>query len=350
MERISYSIDDIAKEIPSSTDGSGTNLSLTSVYDDIKNARIEEDDKLSFGIWERELKKANWELVEALTFEIIRDKSKDLQLVGWLIESLVILDGFKGIAKGMEILKTFLEFFWQSCYPKAEDETSDEEQKFRILNWIYESVNKRATLIPFIFHGQDEQINLYNHDYACELLATTKRSPASSSEIINSAKKENVKTLDEIQNMIKSSQTDDLKNTLYEIKNIYMSEESLMETIKKISKDNSIGAFYALKNNLSKIEKIIQPYLSGKNTTGDNEDCIKEATQIDNTSSNKRDDIYEQIGSLANTLKNIDKHSPSYYILNLVFSWKDKSLLEIITDLQSGETEAHKLLKILLNH
>ncbi|MDR1364978.1 MAG: type VI secretion system ImpA family N-terminal domain-containing protein, partial [Holosporales bacterium] len=140
MSRISLDIDTILSEIQGSPDGVGFDVSFTKVYDDVKEARFEEDHTVSRGVWERELKKADWSQVEKLAYVALSEKSKDFQILGWLVEALVPLDGFYGIARGVKILSGFVRAFWKLGYPKTEDMESDEEQKFRILEWIYDSI------------------------------------------------------------------------------------------------------------------------------------------------------------------------------------------------------------------
>ncbi len=43
----------------------------------------------------------------------------------------------------------------------------------------------------------------------------------------------------------------------------------------------------------------------------------------------------------------IDPHSPAPYLLELIVSWENKKLLQIVTDINEGKTEAHNLLKLL---
>ena len=104
MNRHQYNISNILKEIDGSPNSVGFDISLSRTYDEIKEARFEEDDSVSFGVWERDLKKADWQKVEKLCVEALESQSKDLQIVCWLIESLVFLENFSGLAKGIEIL------------------------------------------------------------------------------------------------------------------------------------------------------------------------------------------------------------------------------------------------------
>ena len=346
MVRSLYKIEDIFNEIAGSPDGVGYDLSLSKIYDDIKDARFEEDDRLSQGIWERDLKKADWNAVEKLSSDALIDQSKDLQIIAWLIESLSILDGFEGIAKGIEILTSFIESFWNFCYPRDDGNLSDNEQKFRILDWIFETIGKKSIFIPFVSYG-DSQINLYNYDYAVEMKSISIRSPNSVNEILESAKKNNIKTIEEIQNIISVSDKNQIKNLLQNINNIKDAKNKLDETIVKISSEQNISVFSALLNNLEKIEKILNPVASKKETEvteKNNSEIFQNISEI-----NTRDKIYDEISEIAKKLATLEKHSPSHCMLDLVVSWRNKNLLEIINDLKNGNSEQHQLLKILMS-
>ena len=340
MSRVSYSVLDLLKNIEYSDDICGENLSLSKTYDEIKEARFEEDEHLSMGIWERELKKADWDRVEQLCVEALLNKSKDLQIVGWLVEALTILDGFDGIILGIEILNGFIKSYGQTCYPKTDDKTSDDEQKKNILDWIYETLNKRMMFVPFITRDNLE-ITLYKYDYAVEVKSILVRAPEQSKEIQESIEKNHIITLDNIQNILSSANSGDLKKLLEKLENIESIKTSFEETARTLSDD---PVFFKLMANVEKIKNILKPYV-GKKSQALKVSMSKKVPVLKSS----RDAIYEEIGSLANQLRHIEKHSPSYYILDMVVSWKDKNLLEIITDLKSGNSEAHELLKILLN-
>lgn len=340
MSRIKYSILDILKDIENPKDICGEDLTLSKIYDDIKEARFEEDETLSFGVWEHDLKKADWEKVEQLCVEALITKSKDLQIVGWLLEALAVLDGFKGIITGIQILNDFIKSYGETCYPKLEDGVSDVDQKKNILEWIYETINKRLLFVPFA-KRDNTTISLYNYNYAVEIKSILIRAPEQTKEIQASIEKNHIVTLEAIQNILKSTDAENLKDVLSQLDLIENQKQVFDETMAKFSNDKS---FSKLIINIEKIKNILKPYIVKTSTT-------PQAATIQNEPviSNSRDAIYEEIGNLAKQLRQLERHSPSYYILEMVVSWKDKNLLEIITDLKSGSSEAHKLLKILLN-
>jgi type VI secretion system protein ImpA len=65
----------------------GKDLKYDPVYDKIKESRFEEEAYLSQGIWERDLKRADWAETEKLCAEALANDTSDLQIVCWLCEA-----------------------------------------------------------------------------------------------------------------------------------------------------------------------------------------------------------------------------------------------------------------------
>src|SRR3954466_7875274 len=65
----------------------GPSLRYEPVYDDIRLSREEDDARLSMGVWQRDLKQADWYKVEALCVDALLNTSKDLQIAAWLTEA-----------------------------------------------------------------------------------------------------------------------------------------------------------------------------------------------------------------------------------------------------------------------
>lgn len=49
----------------------------------IREARREDDPGLPQGVWERELKRADWDKALSLSLGVLRERSKDMQVAGW---------------------------------------------------------------------------------------------------------------------------------------------------------------------------------------------------------------------------------------------------------------------------
>jgi type VI secretion system protein ImpA len=113
----------------------GENLRYAPVFDKIKEARREDDDAPQ-GDWARERKLADWPLTIKLISETLATKSKDLQLVAWLAEAMLIREGISGLREVLDLARGYVENFWEGLYPELED--GDAEFRATPLQWIGE--------------------------------------------------------------------------------------------------------------------------------------------------------------------------------------------------------------------
>src|SRR5579875_970460 len=100
---------------------SGKSLRYDRVYDQIKEARTEEDDTLPAGAWERTAKRADYRLVIKLATEALAGKSKDLQIAAWLGEAHIKQEGAGQLAPVLELLLRLQEKFWDTLYPEIDE-------------------------------------------------------------------------------------------------------------------------------------------------------------------------------------------------------------------------------------
>ncbi len=112
--------DDLLNPI-SGENPSGANLRYEKVYDQIKEARTEDDDSIPSGDWQRQAKKADFNLVIKLAGEALASKTKDLQLAAWLTEAHVKKEGIGLIHPCFTLLKALQEQFWDSIYPEIDE-------------------------------------------------------------------------------------------------------------------------------------------------------------------------------------------------------------------------------------
>lgn len=124
--------DNLLNPIPGNN-ASGEDLRYTPIYDQIKEARREEEESEQ-GEWKIEIKKADYPLVVKLAVEAIANKSKDLQLAAWLTDALLWTEGFAGLKQGLELLRGLAGTFWETLYPQLED--GDAELRAAPLDWV----------------------------------------------------------------------------------------------------------------------------------------------------------------------------------------------------------------------
>lgn len=120
----------------------GQDLSFSNEFHAIKIAKTQDDPLLDQGDWVAEPKQADWQFVEQKSIELLTGKSKDLRLLGWLLEAWSNLYGFEGTAKALELMHRTLNEYWTQLHPEIEEEDLDQR-----LGLLQGSINH---LIPLI--------------------------------------------------------------------------------------------------------------------------------------------------------------------------------------------------------
>ena len=100
-------------------------LRFDPTYDEIQKLRHEDDASLPQGIWQRELKRADWNAVETLCVAALTIRTKDLQIAAWLTEAWLHLHGFNGLAAGARLMSSLCDAFWEDLYPALEPDSCE---------------------------------------------------------------------------------------------------------------------------------------------------------------------------------------------------------------------------------
>lgn len=117
------------------------------VYDEIKRLREEDDPTLPQGVWQRELKRADWAGVAALCAEVLETRSKDLQVAGWLTEAWIHRHGFPGLEQGLRLLGGLCQGFWDSVHPSLEEDGSP-DARLAPIAWVADRLPPAVKQIP----------------------------------------------------------------------------------------------------------------------------------------------------------------------------------------------------------
>ncbi|MBL8481425.1 MAG: type VI secretion system protein TssA [Rhodocyclaceae bacterium] len=115
----------------------GTALRHGPEYRAIQEARREDDDSLPQGIWQHELKRADWDGSLRLCADLIATRSKDLQIAAWLLEASLHRHGFAALAPGLVLVHGLCSDYWDDLHPAG-----DHELHGNIFRWM------NARLLP----------------------------------------------------------------------------------------------------------------------------------------------------------------------------------------------------------
>jgi type VI secretion system protein ImpA len=64
----------------------------------------------------------DWNMVLSQSVQILAEQSKDLEIVCYLIESLVRLHGFQGLLEGLRLCRMLIENYWEQLHPMPDED------------------------------------------------------------------------------------------------------------------------------------------------------------------------------------------------------------------------------------
>lgn len=102
---------------------SGESLRYTGFYDEILEARYEDENLAlgNLGQWKYDLKSADYRKVIELASGALKTQTKDLQIAVWFSEALAKIHGFVGLRDSLKLVSGFQENFWDTLYPEIDD-------------------------------------------------------------------------------------------------------------------------------------------------------------------------------------------------------------------------------------
>ena len=119
----------------SNGDSCGVDMRYEPVFDRIVELARSDDDGMSLGVWERDVKRSDWEGVAELCFDVLQKQTKDLQVAAWFSEALFYLDGARGAVLGWNLLIELAVKFWPDVHPRFHD-VEDLELRLRPIYWL----------------------------------------------------------------------------------------------------------------------------------------------------------------------------------------------------------------------
>ncbi|MDF1750242.1 MAG: type VI secretion system protein TssA [Alphaproteobacteria bacterium] len=128
-------------------DPCGSSLRYEGTFDAVRDARRDEDPNLPQGVWETDVKRADWPAVARLCEDALATKSKDLHLALWLTEAWTHIEGLRGFRRGLDLTSSLCEEYWRDIHPKI-DEDGDLDYRLGPLRWASDQFAILLRLVP----------------------------------------------------------------------------------------------------------------------------------------------------------------------------------------------------------
>jgi len=334
---------------------SGQFLNYETEYDQIKEARYGEDEHLPQGVWEHDLKKADWKLVQKVSVAALSKKTKDLQISTWLTESWIHLHGLKGFAAGLHVTGKLLSEFWDTVYPPIPD--GDIEYRISPLIWINEKLSAELKLIQVTAPRDHQYQNFRFADWEnANYLNNLSKQGQEGAKAYQNAKNDGQTTAEDFKHSQNSTSTDFYKDLL---SHTQMALDETSKINRFISQQcpgypsilNQVNLF------LSEIEYFTKKVLSerGKLMPESSLEISENSTipqdrvlvKLPTSALNSRQEAYQRLEEIANYLTTIEPHSPTPYLIKRAISWGHMSLMEVLEEIIHDKNGLQGIMKIL---
>jgi type VI secretion system ImpA family protein len=344
---------------------SGEYLLYNDTYDQIRNARVNEDKNIPRGVWIRPLKEADWNTVEQICTDALAKKTKDLQIAAWLLEAWFYKYQTWGLLQGLILERKLITTFWDSVYPHSND---DPEYRLAPLEWLNKKFVANLTLTQLTLpESTDAKFFTYG-DY-----------------LTLSYKKNHLK-INETKNATTEATASQLKNSLEDFKKSQMQTnpgfyKSMISDVDACLKEvATIEEFISSKlkgyagclnhlrtqlQNFRHTTSLLQQETDQKqpqaeaNISKSNDDLPKQdqikskkettmpakgspAIKISN-----RQQAYDQLREIADQLAKIEPHSPTPYMIRKAVAWGEMSLAEVMKELSQDGGDILKMMRLL---
>ena len=344
----------------SGKDPAGESLRYTDVYDKIREARREDDSSLPQGVWQKDIKKADWDLVIQLSYDALLRRSKDLQVAVWLTEGWLHLDGVVGLSRGLELIYGLSKSFWDCAYPKLDENGFD--HRIVPYDWINDRLSDEVMcvlitmpadpgILPYRFLDWSEANRI-----EIQQRANPRRGSAPTNQALNTPPLNKIKAnVDKTSALFYSHILEECDRSLKLL--------GLLDTELQLHLDGESPSFYKLREKIENLQRFARGILTEKGTA--KVASTKSSTSVaptveamtnavikkpmDSGPIQSREQAYSKLKEIADYLAKIEPHSPTPYLIRKAVTWANKPLGDIFKEVVETQNDVNSFIKLISN-
>lgn len=324
---------------------SGESLRRSAVYDKIKEARRAEDPNLSQGVWVTDVKKADWGESEKLCLDILRSKSKDLRVAGWLTEAWLNRYGVEGATEGLRVIDSLITRFWDTVYPPL-DEDGDLDGRMAPVAWLNDklTVQLKRTVLTEPQTQEPQLLTWLDWERASMYDRQNRKPPEGESS-----------TADFMSSVLLTP-ADFYRKRDAEIADLIAAANALEASVDKRC-GQPMAALWQFKEMAEQLKAFVGRALDQK---GEDEPEIEDAEDLgvdvgDDAGSKgvrfgairNRAEAYQRLAEAAHYLIAKEPHSPVPHLILRAVSWGNMSFGELVQELVSDQRDVGQIFELL---
>lgn len=141
----------------------GEDMSFSTEFDALDEARREDDPSLDQGEWVTTLKVADWRRVIDIATNLLTQRTKDLRVAARYAEANGRLHGFGGLAEGLQLAAGLLDAYPDTLHPLPEG--GDAEERAGALGWLIQRALDVLKTAPLL-QGDGSALSWDDHERA----------------------------------------------------------------------------------------------------------------------------------------------------------------------------------------
>lgn len=355
-DRSEIDLDFLLAPIPGSRP-TGQDVRYAGDYDALAEARRRDNAALPQGVWLRELKRADWALVERLCVETLTSRSKDLQVASWLTEAWINRRGFDGLVSGLTLLCKLCERFWPDLFPATEEE--DMSARVAPLEWLNEKLRDLLRSLPIVRSATDLDERFSWTDYInAQRLETVRQRDLAAAERAEAA---GAVTLARFGECRQRTETAMLQDTVSALKRGLSALGALNGVLQQYCGKDAPG-LGGIRTAIEEILAFDTAELTTRQKPTPLASLLRKrpprpvepfppspAPAADGPieSPMTREDAYQRLLEIAEFLLRTEPHSPTPYLIQRAASWGELPLPELVQQLSQSGSDIARLLDAL---
>jgi type VI secretion system protein ImpA len=333
----------------------GESLRYDGTYDRIRHARREDDSRLNQGIYQAEVKRADWAEVESICLEALATRSKDLQIAAWLLEAWLHRYGFAGVREGLRLLTALCESFWETLYPPLE-EVGEMGGRIAPFEWINEKLSLQLKQLPITAPqtGDAAPYSYTDWESACDLDNLSKRDQKAA-QAAEARGRVSISKFSSSLMLTEGRFYAALHEMLGDAVEACASLESLLE--EKCARQ--APSLHGFREALLALQRLAADVLRSRPEVVDYNDAEGEELQYEDESEDEggrlwpsapirsRDEAYRRLAEAADYLLRTEPHSPTPYLVMRAVEWGGMSLQEVLQQIVRNDGEMQEINRLL---
>jgi type VI secretion system protein ImpA len=337
----------------------GQDLRYESEFDRLRELRREDDASLPTGVWQAQIKQAQWPQVEKLATQVLLERSKDLMVCAWLGEAWLHQSGLEGLPGALALVTGLCERYPEQLHPQAEE--GDQSWRVIPLEWLVRRYTEiLLTRVPLFDPARSELDGYCLHRWQqLQLQQVQVNDTKTAKTSAETARHEQKKLNEQIRatplsfwlrgqgSLLLSLQQ---LQRLEDWSDIYLGDQApgyraLQEVIQALLA--LIKEFIAMhpqqpaQPQREQPPESVAPAIAGADPVP-----LADAPRVFSEPAN-REEAYRQLLLIAEYLARTEPHSPVPYLIRRGVEWGNKPLSELLGELISADAESRRLWTLL---